>query len=129
MGVYGLNPDGKDFLSQVTRAVSKQKRIRVANDQFGNFTFAGDLAENILNLIGIHACGIWHVAGPEPLLCRFEIAKNICRLGRWDQSLIEGVPTSALDQAAVRPRFGGLDISKILSQGMKMRSLDQVWPK
>ena len=128
MGVYGLDPEGKDFLSQVIQAVSKKQRIRVANDQFGNFTFAGDLATNILKLIDNSADGIWHVAGPQPTLCRCEIAKEICKMGGWDQNLIEEVPTSALNQAAARPRFGGLDISKILSRGMKMRSLAQVWP-
>jgi len=127
MGVYGMRPEGKDFLQQVVRAVSIGQRINVPNDQYGNFTFAGDLAENILHLLQRKAVGVWNVAGPDPSLCRADIAKQICQLGGWDFGLIQSLPTRSLCQKALRPKYGGLDISKIIADGLKMRSLDQVW--
>lgn len=129
MGVYGESADGKDFRSQVVRSASTGKRIQVASDQFGNFTFAGDLADVILKLVEWNSVGIWHVAGPEPVLCRSEIAKKICRLGGWDENTIQEVSTPELHQKAARPRFGGLSIQKILSKGLEMRTLEQVWSK
>lgn len=42
---------------------------------------------------------------------------------------LEEVPTTSLHQKAPRPRYGGLDIFKILSKGLKMRSLEEVWSK
>jgi len=129
MGVYGMDPDGKDFYAQVVRAVSNKVVIQVANDQFGNFTFAADLAENTLRLTELSSSGIWHVAGPEPLLSRCEVAKKICTLGGWSQKYIKEVPTTSLNQEALRPQHGGLNISKILAKGIKMRSLEEVWSR
>jgi len=128
MGVYGLIPDGKDFLSQVIRCCSRGNKIQVPNDQFGNFTYAGDLADSILKILEKGWHGIWHVAGPEPELCRSDIAKTICKLGGWDEGCIDPVPTAKLKQKAVRPQFAGLNIQKVISHGIQMRSLEQVWP-
>jgi len=127
MGVYGFKPEGKDFLQQVIRAVGSGCKKKVANDQYGNFTFVKDLAESCLSLLEAKATGIWHVAGPEPSLCRSDIAKQICRLGGWDEGLIEPVPSSFLNQKARRPKYGGLDISKLKTMGFKMRTLKEAW--
>ena len=129
MGVYGMDPAGKDFYGQVVRAISNKKIIQVANDQFGNTTFAADLAEVTLRLTELSSSGIWHVAGPEPLQSRYTIAKEICKLGGWNEKFLEEVSTTSLHQKAPRPRYGGLDILKILSKGLKMRSLEEVWSK
>jgi dTDP-4-dehydrorhamnose reductase len=129
MGVYGMDPAGKDFYGQVVRAISSKNIIQVANDQFGNTTFAADLAEVTLRLTEWSSSGIWHVAGPDPLQSRYMIAKEICRLGGWNVKYLEEVPTTSLHQKAPRPRYGGLDIFKILSKGLKMRSLEEVWSK
>jgi dTDP-4-dehydrorhamnose reductase len=129
MGVYGMRSEGKDFLQQVVRAVSAGQRIKVASDQYGNFTYAGDLSDNLLCLFQQNAIGVWHIAGPDPCLCRLDIAKQICQLGGWDSGLIEPLSSESLNQKAKRPKYGGLDISKITAKGLKMRPLEQVWSR
>lgn len=129
VGLYGLVSGGKDFLQQVVRAVSQGQSLAVARDQFGNFTFAGDLAKALCKLLAHNMAGVWNIAGPNPRLSRNEIAKEICRLGGWDSSLIRARSSRQLAQAASRPKNAGLSISKIRNLEIKMRSLEEVYPQ
>lgn len=122
MGVYGPEPQEKNFVYQVRRALLQGRPLRVPHDQFGNATHAEDLAAITLDLVRREVSGIWNVAGPDPDLRRSEFARQIAQGYGLDTGLILPVPTQELGQKAPRPRHGGLTIRKIQELGFTPRS-------
>ncbi len=112
MGVYGDEPQRKNFVFQVRRALASDEVFRVPNDQFGNVTYAPDLAKIILRLTEEGQTGIWNVAGPDPSILRSDFALKIADAYGLPTHLIHPVPTPELRQRAPRPRHGGLSIEK-----------------
>ncbi|MDQ6860951.1 MAG: SDR family oxidoreductase, partial [Verrucomicrobiota bacterium] len=89
MGVYGSEPQQKNFVYQVRRNLAAGKRMKVPNDQIGNATEAANLAEGVLALLEIEASGIWNLAGDGPNLLRADFARQIARTYGLDQSLFD----------------------------------------
>ncbi len=121
MGVYGPEPQEKNFVYQVRRVLSRGQSLRVASDQFGNATHAEDVAAITLALLGRNGSGVWNVAGPDPELRRSDFALQIAQGYGLDAGLIEPVPTGELCQKAIRPRHGGLQIRKLQAFGFSPR--------
>jgi len=114
MGVYGLESQRKNFVYQVRAALAAKKRLRVPNDQFGNVTFAPDLAQMALELAMQRRSGIWNLAGPDPTVRRSDFARQIAETYGLPIDLVQAVETASLGQRAHRPRQGGLYIRKAL---------------
>jgi len=112
MGVVGLEKNEKNFLYTVLNSVKNGIPLKVANDQHGNLTNAKDLAAGICKIIEQKKSGIFHLAGDNPLLSRYEAALKICKNYNLNKELIIPTLTRKLCQAAKRPKFGGLKISK-----------------
>jgi dTDP-4-dehydrorhamnose reductase len=112
MGVYGPEPKQKNFVYQVRKALEAGRQLRVPNDQFGNATYAPDLARIAITLAAQKQSGIWNVAGPDPRVCRSDLARLIARSYGLSDALIEEVATHELGQPAPRPVEGGLIIDK-----------------
>jgi dTDP-4-dehydrorhamnose reductase len=112
MGVYGEEPQQKNFVYQVVRALRAGKPMTVPSDQSGNASYAGDVAAISLKLVEQGANGIWNVAGPDPNLNRRDFALRIAREYGLDPGLLRFVPTAELGQPAPRPRQGGLVITR-----------------
>ena len=115
MGVYGVEPQGKNFVYQVVRNLRTGRPMKVPNDQLGNATEASNLAYGALALLEARAGGIWNLAGPDPNLARSAFALEVARTYRLDSSLLEFVPTASLNQPAPRPLRGGLVTDKTAS--------------
>lgn len=113
MGVYGEEPQRKNFVYQVRERLSAGQRMRVPDDQFGNASYSGDLAEGVLRLLTCGASGVWNLAGPDPCLCRRDFALRIAREYGLDETLFDFLPTAELRQPAARPRQGGLRIERM----------------
>lgn len=112
MGVYGDEPQRKNFVFQVRRALASHQIFRVPNDQFGNITHAPDLAKIALKLAEQGQSGIWNVAGPDASVRRSDFALRIAECYGLPTHLIHPMETSALKQKAPRPKQGGLSIEK-----------------
>ncbi len=82
------------------------------SDQFGNITYAPDLARMALALAKRGEQDIWNLAGPDPGVRRSEFAVQIADSYRLSRDLIEPVTTASLNQPAPRPVQGGLIIDK-----------------
>ena len=111
-GVYGIELQGKNFVYQVVRNLRSGKIMKVPDDQFGNATYAGDLAQGILKLIEGDHEGVWNLAGPNPELCRIDFAAHIAQEYGLDGDLLDPVSSKNMGQLAPRPRQGGLLIGK-----------------
>ena len=112
MGVYGAEPQEKNFVFQVRRTLSTGQRMRVPSDQIGNATNAANLAEGVLKLLAADKTGIWNLAGPNPDLSRSDFAHQIAAAYGLDATLFDFVPTSVLDAPAPRPLHAGLLTAK-----------------
>lgn len=113
MGVYGLEPQRKNFVFQVRRALTSRTTLKVPKDQFGNVTYAPDLAGMAFKLAEHRQSGIWNLAGPDSNIRRSDFALQIAKSYGLPEELIEPVETSALNQLARRPAQGGLSIEKV----------------
>jgi dTDP-4-dehydrorhamnose reductase len=121
MGVYGPEPQEKNFVYQVRRVLLQGQALLVPDDQFGNATRAEDLAAITLALLQLEASGIWNVAGPDPDLRRSDFARQVAHGYGLDAGLIQPVPSRQLGQKAARPRHGGLRIARIRELGFAPR--------
>lgn len=124
--VYGPDAAGKNFVSSLHRQLRQGQRVRVPSDQVSTPTFNRDLARGILALLAARAKGIVHLAGQD-CLSRLELAKAIARFFALDESLIDGVQTSALGQRARRPLQSGLHSERLhaLLPAFRMHDLQQ----
>jgi dTDP-4-dehydrorhamnose reductase len=114
MGVYGEEFRRKNFVYQVVDILRAGKSMDIPSDQFGNASYARDVAAMVLFLLEKRASGIWNVAGPDPRLSRQDFALRIAEEYRLDAGLFRFVPTSELAQPAPRPLQGGLFIDRVM---------------
>lgn len=112
--VYGSEARQKNFACQVWRAMVQGRALDLPDDQIGNPTAAGDVAEWLLELITQRTTGLWHLAGPDPHCTRLEWADRLveafqrCGVMPRPGFDLRGVPTAALKQKAPRPLHAGL---------------------
>ncbi|MEE9167176.1 MAG: SDR family oxidoreductase [Candidatus Neomarinimicrobiota bacterium] len=111
--LYGASSVTKaNFVDWVVQSLRAGTPIRVVNDQWGNPTWTGALAEAIKMAILLNVNGIFNYGGAE-FLTRFEFARKIARVFDLDLSLITGVSTDDLKQEAQRPLKSGLVTEKV----------------
>jgi dTDP-4-dehydrorhamnose reductase len=122
--VYGQDDRQKNYLYSLMRNLSTGTPMRAPQDQISTPTYNRDLALTTLGLVDAGASGVFHVAGPE-LMDRLEFAQRIAAALGLDASLLQGVSTAELGQAAARPLWSGLDTAKLagLYPHLPMRTL------
>ena len=108
--LYG--PFGKNFVDTIIELALKQKEIKVVNDQFGNPTYAKDLAQATKQiLIDKPAFGIYHRTNAQS--CSWhELAKKIKEIMGLTAELIP-VSSAEFPMAAKRPRYSKLINTKL----------------
>ncbi|MCE0498806.1 MAG: SDR family oxidoreductase [Methylacidiphilales bacterium] len=115
MGVYGEEPQQKNFVYQVVRNLRGGKLMNIPSDQRGNASYVADLALMCISLLMRGTSGIWNVAGPEPELYRKEFALRVSHEYKLDSNLFRFITTSELGQPAPRPLQGGLKIDRAMN--------------
>lgn len=112
-GVYGWEPQGKNFVIRVIRTLEEGEGIAVPADQVATPTYAPNLADASLVLGAGDFCGVYNVAGPD-LLTRADFAAVVAKVFGLAAQRIEAVETSTLGQTAPRPLNGGLRTEKVV---------------
>lgn len=122
--VYGNDLRQRNYLYAVLRNLSAGQALRVPQDQISTPTYNRDFAAASVGLVEAGATGIFHVCGPERMN-RLAFAQAVAIHFKLDASLVYGVPTVALGQAAPRPLSAGLDCSKLMDSypQFRMRTL------
>lgn len=105
--VFGNEPQEKNFVARVVATLGAAQALFAPTDQWGNPTYAGDIAEATFDLIIAGATGLYHLAGPD-IVSRAAFARQAAAMFNLDVSLVQGVPTSDLGQRAPRPLRAGL---------------------
>lgn len=110
-GVYGPEPQGKNFVYQVLRRAAVGEAVRVPSDQCSTPTYNGDLAEAVVALVERGAGGVVHVAGPT-VLDRYAFARLVCEVFGLPAECLVPVATAELGQRAPRPLQAGLRVDR-----------------
>lgn len=110
-GVYGPEPQGKNFVYQVLRRAAVGEPVRLPADQFSTPTYNADLAAAAVALVERGVAGVVHVAGPT-VLDRHAFARLVCEVFGLPADGLVPVPTAALGQRAPRPLRAGLQIDR-----------------
>ena len=101
--------EGKNFAKTMTNlALSNAGEVKVVNDQLGQPTFAGDLAEQIVELVLSEApAGIYHGTNSGRATW-FEFAQAIFSIAGADVSRVSPVSTTEFPRPAKRPAYSVL---------------------
>lgn len=123
-GIFGWEKQRKNFMYRVIDTLSRGEELVVPNDQFANPTYVKDLVSATLFLLNHNHSGIFNIAGPE-VMERETLAKRIAKFYKLNEKLIRGESTSYFKLIANRPLKSGLKLDKILSSGLKMRTVEE----
>ena len=111
-GVYGPDPNERNFLCSLRRGLTGTKPFRVPDDQIYTPTYNLDLASAVVALAESGAQGVFHVTGPD-LVSRLEFARRAAAVMGLDPANLSGVSTAELAQTAARPLRAGLLTGKL----------------
>ncbi|MBI3786089.1 MAG: NAD(P)-dependent oxidoreductase [Deltaproteobacteria bacterium] len=113
-GVYGWEKQAKNYVMGLLARSRRGEKTTPPSDQWGNPTYADNLAEAVCELATLPASGVLHVVGPE-YLDRVRFSRLICEVFDLDPALLQPKTTAELYQRAARPLRGGLDTTKARS--------------
>lgn len=111
--VYGKTLGGtrSNIITWVKSELESGRKIRVVDDQVRTPTYAGDLANGILQVVLQEAGGIWHISGNE-MFTPYQMAMAVAEELGLDKSMIEKTNSSEFKQPAIRPAKTGFIIQK-----------------
>lgn len=102
---------GSNFVKAILKKARDSDFINVVSDQISSPTFADDLVEGILALIGTDSFGTYHIAN-SGYCSKYEFAKYIVSRCGID-CRVKPVGSGEYKSAAVRPEFSALSTHKI----------------
>lgn len=109
---------GSNFLKTMLRVARERSEVNVVDDQFGTPTYATDLANAIMLLVGkgIKGKEIYHFSD-EGVISWHGFAEEIFRQAH-KHIKVNPIPTAAYPTAAVRPAYSVLDKAKMKAIGV-----------
>jgi dTDP-4-dehydrorhamnose reductase len=104
---------GNNFVKTMIRLMKERNSVNVVDDQFGSPTYAGDLAEAIMQMLnaGHFIPGIYHYSN-EGETNWFSFAEEI-KKRTGSECLVHPIPSSGFPTPAKRPAYSLLDKTKI----------------
>ncbi len=103
---------GKNFFTTMLRLAKDRPQLSIVNDQIGSPTYCTDLANTILKLIDSpNINGVFHFSN-QGTCSWYDFASLIFELKNINMDL-RPIPTTAYPTPASRPKFSGLDSSKL----------------
>tara|TARA_R110002033_G_scaffold13450_1_gene40065 strand:+ start:3257 stop:4120 length:864 start_codon:yes stop_codon:yes gene_type:complete len=104
---------GNNFVKTMQRLLHERDTLGVVNDQIGSPTYAADLAQVMMDIIGNAKWipGIYHYSN-EGEISWYEFVLAIQEI-TGDSCEVSGIPSSSYPTPAARPTFSLLDKSKI----------------
>lgn len=111
-GVFGADPDRKNFVLQLVDRLRAGGHFDVPTDQLITPTYAPSLARAVIELADASHTGVFHVAGPR-ILARPDFAAMVVDAFSLPHDQIQGRATHELGLAAARPLRCGLRVEKL----------------
>jgi len=116
---------GRNFVRTILEAAARTKRgeapaLRVADDQRGSPTYAGDLADGIIGLADADASGVVHLTN-RGVATWWDLARAAVDIWGHPELPIEKVRTADVPRPAPRPAWSVLDTSRAEHLGVRLR--------
>lgn len=104
---------GNNFVKTMQRLMQERDEINVVNDQIGSPTYAADLAQAMIDIIGSAKWipGIYNYSN-EGEISWYKFALSIKKLGGYNCKVV-GIPSSSYPTPAKRPSYSLLNKEKI----------------
>jgi dTDP-4-dehydrorhamnose reductase len=104
---------GNNFVKTMQRLLQERESISVVNDQIGSPTYAGDLAQAMMDILTAQEWipGIYNYSN-EGEISWYEFVLAIKEIGGYTCE-VNGIPSSAYPTPAKRPAYSLLDKTKI----------------
>ena len=117
---------GRNFVRTILEAAARTERgeapvLRVVDDQHGSPTYAADLADGIIGLVGAGASGVVHLAN-SGIASWWDLARAAVDIWGHPELPIEKVRTADVPRPAPRPAWSVLDTSKAAHLGVCLRT-------
>jgi dTDP-4-dehydrorhamnose reductase len=114
---------GNNFVKTMIRLAKDRDTLSIVNDQFGCPTYAGDIAQAIIELLKIDVFGVYHYCGNREVSWA-EFAQNIFSIAYANELIplvpkVIGITTEQYPTPAIRPRYSTLSCEKITNLGIK----------
>lgn len=93
-------------------ALHRGEALRIVDDQWGNPTFVGDLAEVLIDLCRAQVTGIYHMGGSD-FMTRYQMVEQLGAFFGLNTSNVEPIKTTDAGQSAPRPRRSGLSNERL----------------
>ncbi|MEZ6141096.1 MAG: dTDP-4-dehydrorhamnose reductase [Zavarzinella sp.] len=117
-GLYsylGSGGKGNNFVLTMLR-LAERKTLKVIDDQICSPTFAGDLAAKTLELLAVHAQGVFHITN-QGGCSWWEFAKTIFEYANLDVE-VQKIRTAEYGQPARRPAYSVLSSERLDTWGI-----------
>lgn len=125
--LYGVTPamSRSNIVLWTLKNLQAKKPIRVVEDQFRCPTLAEDLAAATVSAVMRDVSGLYHICGPE-MYAVVDIAREVARHWKLDESLITPVKSATLNEVGKRPPKTGFVILKAQTElAFRPRSLQR----
>ncbi len=116
---------GNNFVKKILSAAREQSEVQAVNDQIGNPTYAGDLAQTMISILEkpMFHQGLYHYCGNPPV-SRYDLALAILHAAQehnpdFQPAPLVGIGSSdAGTEYALRPSYTALSCHKIQEAGI-----------
>jgi dTDP-4-dehydrorhamnose reductase len=115
-----FGPGGSNFVTKILAGARKHGALRVAADEFGNPTYAPDLAVAMARLAASQHYGIVHLTN-SGFCSRFDFAKEIARLAGMGEIPISPILSAEWPRPSKPPLHAILSDAVASSLGLSMR--------
>jgi len=113
--LFGAN--GVNFIRTIVGAARKGNPLRVVNDQRGSPTYAKDVAEQTLKMIGAGCRGTYHVTNAGDCTW-YDLAVQALAWAKIDNTSVAPVASSEFPRPAPRPAFSILIDTRLSREGL-----------
>lgn len=115
---------GKHFPRTILNLLATRPEMEVVQDECGNPTFAGDLAQELVQLVSLRLSGIVHLTN-EGTTSRFELARRVASLAGLSPDRVRPTTVKAFLRQyplpARRPRNSSLQNTRAAANGVTLR--------
>jgi dTDP-4-dehydrorhamnose reductase len=124
--LYGYLPRTRpNLVTWPLAALHRGEALRIVDDQWGNPTFATDLAEALIDLCRGEGTGVFHMGGAD-FMTRHQMVEQLGAFFGLDTAGVEPIKTTDAGQSAPRPRRSGLSSDRLTATlGRRPMTLEQ----
>ncbi len=110
--------EGRNFVRTMQRLMTERDRLTVVDDQFGNPTYAADLATAIANLVNCAPYGTYHVTNSGSTSWHGWAQEIATLIGAT--SVVEPIPAASYQRDATPPSNGVLESLMLSRLGIEL---------